>query len=67
MLEGLFALSNPRVTSGSSFVEDFRGRKGYLRSRINASPVEAVSLKISEAAGAVCTVECMRHQWKQFH
>jgi hypothetical protein len=28
--------------------------------------VEAVSLMISEAAGAVCAVECMRHQWKQF-
>jgi len=28
--------------------------------------VEAVSLKISEAARAVYAVECMRHQWKQF-
>jgi hypothetical protein len=51
---------------------------GCLRCRILASPVEAVSLKISEAAvesvslkfseaaRAVCAVECMRHPWKQF-
>jgi hypothetical protein len=28
--------------------------------------VEEVSLKISEAAGAVCAVESMCHPWKQF-
>jgi hypothetical protein len=33
------------------FVEDFRGRRGYLRCRIHASPVEVVSLKISESQG----------------
>jgi len=37
-----------------------------LRCRIHASPVEALSVMISEAAGAVCAVESMRHQWKQF-
>jgi hypothetical protein len=51
---------------------------GCLRCQILASPVEAVSLKISEvavesvslkiyeAAQAVCVVEYMRHKWKQF-
>jgi CMP-N-acetylneuraminic acid synthetase len=39
---------------------------GCLRCRILASPVEAVSLKISEAAGVVSAVESMRHPWKQF-
>jgi hypothetical protein len=39
---------------------------GYLRCRIHASPVETVSLKISEAAGAVRAVESMRHPWKHF-
>jgi hypothetical protein len=33
---------------------------------MHASLVEAVSLKISDAAGAGCSVECMRHHWKQF-
>jgi len=28
--------------------------------------VEAVSLKISKAAGAFCAVESMGHEWKQF-
>ena len=32
-----------------------------MRCRMHASPAEAVSLKISEAARAVCAVECMRH------
>jgi hypothetical protein len=51
---------------------------GCLRCRILASPVEAVSLKISEvvvesvslkiseAPWAVCAVESLRHKWKQF-
>jgi hypothetical protein len=33
---------------------------------MHASPVEAVSLKISEGAGAVGAVESMRHLWKHF-
>jgi len=33
---------------------------------MHASPVEAFSMKISEAAGAVCAFECMRHPLKQF-
>jgi len=58
--------SNPCVTSGSIFVDDFSSRMGCLRCRIHALSVEAVSLKISEAAGAVCAVESMGHEWKQF-
>ena len=49
--QGLFALSNACVTSGSIFVEGFLGRMGCLRCQMHASPVEAVLLKISEAAG----------------
>jgi hypothetical protein len=37
-----------------------------LRCRIHASPLEALSVMISEAGGAVCAVESMRYQWKQF-
>jgi len=71
-------LSNPCVTCGSSFVDDFRVPRGCLRCRIHASPVEAVLLMISESgvnqfsmmifesAGAVCAVESMRHPMKQF-
>jgi len=74
----LFALSNPCVTSGSSFVDDCLGHRGFLRCRIHASPVEAVSLRISkstatrflliiyESTRAICAVESMRHPWKQF-
>jgi len=64
--QGLFPLSNPCVTRGSSFDGDFGGRRGCLRCRIHASLVEAVSVVISEAGGAVCAVESMRHQWKEF-
>jgi hypothetical protein len=39
---GLFALSNPCVTRGNSFVNDFEGRRGCLRCQIHASPLEAV-------------------------
>jgi len=71
-------MCNPCVTRGSSFVDDFSvgsesvfiddfyAHMGCLRCRINASPVEAVSLKMSEAAGVVCAVESRRHPWKQF-
>jgi hypothetical protein len=57
----LFALSNPCVTRGSSFVEDFLfvwdsvfeddciARMGSLRCRIQALPVEGVSLMICES------------------
>jgi hypothetical protein len=34
--------------------------------RIHASPVEAVSLTISESTGVVCDGESMPHLWKQF-
>ena len=69
--QGLLALSNPCVTGGRSFVDDFivddfYAHMGCLRYRIQASPVEAVSLKISEAAGVVWAVESMGHSWKQF-
>jgi hypothetical protein len=47
-LQGLFPLSNLCVTRGSSFVEDFWGHTGCFCCRIPASPVEAVSLKISD-------------------
>jgi hypothetical protein len=60
----LFALSNPCVTRGSTFLDDFYGHMGCLLCLIHASPVEAVSLKISEAVGAVYAVESMRHPWK---
>jgi hypothetical protein len=47
---GLFALSNPYVTRGSTFVDDFCGHLGCLLCLIHASPVEAVSLMISDSA-----------------
>jgi hypothetical protein len=74
----LFALSNPCVTCGSSFVDDFWDgndlvfvddfwvHRGCLRCRIHVSPVEAVSLRISEGTWDFCVVESMRHLWKQF-
>jgi len=63
---GLFALSNLGITPGSTFVDDFWVPSGCLRSRIHKSPVEALSLNISESLRAVCAVESMRHLWKQF-
>jgi len=77
-LEGLFALSNPCLTRGSRFVDDFLfcsdsvfvddfvAHMGSLRCRIHASRVEAVALRISEGGGAVCAVESMCHPWKHF-
>jgi len=59
---GLFALSNPCVTLESSLVDDFLDIMGSLRFRIHESPVEAVSLMISKAAGALCIVESMQHR-----
>jgi hypothetical protein len=47
-------------------MDDFWVHKGYLRCRIQASPVEAISLMISESAGAVFAVETISHLWKQF-
>jgi len=64
--QGLLALSNPCVTIGSSFVDDFWVNRGSLRCRIHASPVEAVSLIISEATWVFCAVESMHHPWQQF-
>jgi len=46
---GVFALSNPCVTRGSSFVDDFWALRRYLCCWIHASPVEAVSLIISKS------------------
>jgi len=63
MPEGLFALSNPRVTSGISFVEDFRGRRGYLRYRIHASPVEALSLMIFESPATQFSLMISKPTW----
>jgi hypothetical protein len=74
----LFALSNPYVTLGSTFVDDFCGHMGSLLCLIHASPVEAVSLMICDSAAtqfllmiskptwAFCAVESMRHPRKQF-
>jgi hypothetical protein len=47
---GLFALSNPCVTRGSTFVDDLCGHMGCLLCLIHASPVEAVLLMISDSA-----------------
>jgi hypothetical protein len=47
----LYALSNPQVNRGSSFVDDFWVHRGCLRCRIHASPVEVVSLRIYESQG----------------
>jgi len=46
----LFALSNPYVTCGSTFVDDFCGHMGCLLCLIHALPVEAVSFMISDSA-----------------
>jgi len=47
---GLFALSIPCITHGSTFVDDFCGHMGCLLCLIHASPVKAVSLMISDSA-----------------
>jgi hypothetical protein len=88
--QGLFLLLNPCVPRGSSFVDNFWVgsdlvfivvfwvHRGCWRCRIHASPMEAVSLRISkstttqfsliisESIGAVGAVKSMRHHWKQF-
>ena len=46
--QGLFALLNPCVTRGSSFVDDFCVHRGSFHCRIHVSPMEAVSLRISK-------------------
>jgi len=48
------------------FVNDLWGHRDYLRCRIHVSPVEAVSLMISESLMAVWAIESMRHPWEQF-
>jgi len=60
--EGLLVVTNPRVTFGIGFVDDFRDgsgsvffnsfyvNKGWGRWRIHASPFEVVSLTISQSA-----------------
>jgi len=48
------------------FVDDFWVPRGCLGCRIEASPVAAVSFKISESLGAVWAVESMHHPWKKF-
>jgi len=63
---GLIALSNPDVTHKSSFVDYLWGQRGCLRCWIHVSPMEAVSLMISESLGAVCAIESMHHLWKKF-
>jgi hypothetical protein len=49
-----------------SFQWWFLSPRGCLRCRIHASPVKAVSLMISESAGAVSIVELTCQPWKQF-
>jgi len=68
----------PCLTRGSSFVDDFYDGnnsvfvddfwvdRGCLCFRIHVSPLEAVSLMISESIAALCSVESIRHPWKQF-
>jgi hypothetical protein len=74
----LYALSNPQVNRGSSFVDDFCGYRGCLLCRIHASPVEALllmifestmtqySVMIFEPTRAICAVESTSQPWKQF-
>ena len=50
----------------SGAVSNALAHMGSVRCQMHASPVEAVSLMISEATGAVCAVESMGHEWKQF-
>ena len=63
---GLFGLSNPSVTRGRSFVDDISVPRACLGCRIQASPVDAVWLMISEYLGALWAVESKRHPWPQF-
>jgi hypothetical protein len=54
------------VCKDSVFVDYFWVIRGFLRWRIHASLMEAVSLTICESTGAVCGDESMPHLWKQF-
>jgi hypothetical protein len=56
-------MSNRRVTSGISFVEDFRGRRGYLRCRIHTSPVEALSWMIFESPATQFSLMISKNTW----
>ena len=47
----MFGLSNPSVTRGCSFIDDIVVPRGCLGGRIQASPVDAVLLMISEYLG----------------
>jgi len=62
----MFSLSNPCVTRGRSFFDDFLVPRGSLRCWSHESPLEAISLMIYESTGADCTVESMCHPWKLF-
>jgi len=88
--QGVGVLTNPRVTFGSCFVDDFPVGTDFVFVDffslnkccecwwIHASPMEAVSVMISESAaaqflltiseskGAVCSHESRRHLWKVF-
>jgi len=88
--QGLCALTNPCITCGCSFLDNFWVgndsvfldyfwiTRGYVRWWINVSPVEAISVTISESAAtffslticestwAVCDDESMRQLWNQF-
>jgi hypothetical protein len=59
-------MSNPSVTRGCSFVDDIWVPRRWLGCRIQASPVDAVWLMISEYLEAVWAVESKRHLWPQF-
>jgi hypothetical protein len=89
--QGLWPLMNPCVTCGSSFVDDFWVgtdlvfldflwvHRGCERWQNHASPLEGVSLMISESTatkflmcisestGAMCTDESTCHLRKRFH
>jgi len=73
---GLWALTNPHVSFGSSFVVFFWVNRGCEPFRIHASPLEGASVMISrsaptlfsltfsESTGAVTSSESTRHLWK---
>jgi hypothetical protein len=89
-LQVLCTLSNQRVTFGIGFIDDFLlgsdlvfvyyflVNRGCVRCRIQASPLQAVSLKISESAatqflltisestGALCSDESKHHLLQRF-
>jgi hypothetical protein len=59
--QGVFGLSNACVTRDSSLIYYFYVPSGFLRCRIQASPVEAVLLVISDFLGAVWALESVDH------